>query len=162
MTGGTNTQVSKDTDLIYAPYNGYGKALAVRFDTSVGTAPGGLVTHTTYYALPSDASNTYLARTSTDAIAGTYINITTTTITGGGTFTLTTVPFSGTPTFKWQYSNDGTNFFDYSGSSFTWSSAGTTGWDFGDMNYRYLRLKYTAGTFGGLNLQVIGNGKKQQ
>ena len=45
---------------------------------------------------------------------------------------------AGTPSFKWQSSNDGTNFADLSVSSVTFGSpytAASTQWDFGTYNY---------------------------
>jgi hypothetical protein len=69
---------------------------------------------------------------------------------------------SGTPSFKWEGSNDDSNWYDLTStiSSVTYSSADNTLWDIGEVDYRYLRINYTGPTRGGLSLQVYMSGKK--
>jgi hypothetical protein len=162
MTGGSASDISVANDTITEVSHTLTLALPVLFTKTAGTVPTGLTENTTYYAIPTTTSSLFkLSNTSTGAVAGVTVNITATATAGGGTFVLTPLTFAGTPSFKWQYSNDNANWFDVSTDSFTWSSAGNTGWNFGDIIYRYLRLKFTAGTAGGLNLKVTGNGKKR-
>jgi hypothetical protein len=161
------TYLSLSSDTFRVPGHGLRTGEAVLYATLTGTAPGGLTTQTTYYAIRTNGVDFKLASSKANASAGTAVNITS--LTGSGTFRLTPIGMSGTAaSFKWQVSNDGTNFFDYattangvSVSSFTWSAAGTTGWDFGEIYYKKIRLKYLApATFGGIDLAVTGTGRR--
>jgi hypothetical protein len=107
-----------------------------------------------------DLNTLQLSYTSTGSVAGVYINMTAQTATGGGTFTLTSTTFAGTYSWKYQGSNDGSNFFDLSVSSVTYSAPGNTEWE-GPVYCRWLRVKFTAGTGGGLKLKILGNGKRK-
>lgn len=65
--------------------------------------------------------------------------------------------FSGAPVgnLKLQVSNDGTNFYDYPGSSANISSAGTIIWNVGDVYFQWVKVVYTrtSGT-GTLNITL--------
>ena len=143
---------------IYNYHHGYNTALPLLFSVSSGAAPTGLTTGTTYYAIPIDDFYVKLATTSARAISGLAVDIT---AVGTGDYALTPLAFAGTPSFKWQYSNDNVNWLDMNMSGWTYTGAGSTLWDFGATNYRYIRLKYTAGTAGALSLVVTGDGKTQ-
>lgn len=148
-----------DDDVTTSDAHGISTGFALLFSTvSASTPPTGLTNQTTYYAIVTSPVKFELASTSTGALAGVSLDITA--ITGGGTFTLAPTAFAGTYSFKWQSSNDRSNWYDLPVSSTTYSTPGTTMWD-GDINYRYLKLAITAGTGGGLDLNVRGFGKKR-
>ncbi len=161
MVGGSGNNVDTTTSKINKA-NTFTTGLAVLYTKTAGTNPGTLVVGTTYYAIPVDANNFKLASSTTNAVAGTNVAITTTS-TGGGSFTLTPLAYAGTPSFKWQASNDGTNYSDLSVSSVTYTGASTTPsttlWDFAAYDYRYLRVNVLAPTAGGFNLVVTLQGK---
>jgi hypothetical protein len=145
--------------LINSTSHGLTLGLPVLFATVSGTPPSTLVSGTTYYAIPVTADKFQLATTSTGAIAGANIAITTQTALGGGSYTVTPLAFAGTWSFKFQESNDGTNYYDVpTASSVTYSVPATTMWG-GPIYAQYLRLNFTAGTGGGMKITVKGNGK---
>ena len=159
LYGGADSAVSVSTDKVTKTNHNFTTGLQVVLQKSAGTAPTGLATGTTYYAIRNDANNFQLASSLTNAQAGIAVNVTA--ITGGGTFTLTPLAIAGTPSFKWQESNDNSNWNDISVSSVTMTSlapAATT-WDFGNVNYRYIRLNVVAPTQGAITLVVTGIGK---
>ncbi len=162
MYGGANSAVSVATDKITVTNHALTTGLRVLFSTSAGTAPTGLTTGTTYYAIRNDANNFQLATTSTGAVAGSAINITA--LTGSGSFTVTPSTTTGTPSFKWQQSNDSSNWADINVSSVTMSSLApaSTIWDFGAVTYRYIRLNVIAPTTGAISLIVTGIGKSKE
>lgn len=161
LYGGTDSAVSTTTDKITSSGHGFTTGLPVLLTKSAGTIPTGLTTNATYFAIRSDATTFKLATTSTGAVAGSAVDITA--ITGSGSFTLTPLGLTGTPSFKWQGSNDNTNYNDISVSSVTMSSlaAATTIWDFGSVGYRYVRINVVAPTTGGIALVVTGVGKSK-
>lgn len=161
FTGGSASAIGTASSKINATAHGLTTALPVLYTKTAGTSPGQLSAGTTYYAIPIDANSFKLSDTSTGAVAGSpVISIATQTAAGGGSFTLTPTPIAGSYSFKWQESNDGTNFSDVAVSSVTYAASGNTIWDFGTVNFKWLRLKALTGTGGGLNLQVIGIGKQ--
>lgn len=127
--------------------------------TVTGTAPTGLTTGTTYYAIVTSPIKFKLASSSANALAGTAVNITA--LTGAGTFTLTPTPFAGTPTFKWQGSNDGINYADLNATAISYSAPATSLWD-GLVHYKFLRLNFTAGTGGGMSMKVVAYGQGRE
>lgn len=158
MTGGTNTAILTASSRLHLPAHGFVKALPVLYAKTAGTSPGQLVTGTTYYVIVNSSDDVKLAATSTGAVAGLAVAITTQTATGGGTFSLTALPFTGTWSFKWQASDDATNYYDLPVSSITFSTAGATAWD-GPTYFHYLRLNLTAGTAGALSLKARAFGR---
>lgn len=145
-------------------------ALPVLYSTGA-VAIGGLTNQTTYYVIPVDANTIKLATTSTGAVAGLAITLTSSgTATAAHTYTLAPLAITGTPSFKWQVSNDGNLWQDFtttsSGvavSSVTISAytagGASTSWDFGSFGYQFIRLAVIGPTTGGLNLLVTMNGK---
>lgn len=155
---GTVSKLDLTNDLATVLAHGYNTGLAVLFSTAASPGITGLVGGTTYYVIKNDYDRIGFATTKANASAGTDIDITAEA--GGKTYTLTPLVISGSPGFKWQASNDGTNFTDLAVSSVTVTSASSTAWDFGTVNYSVLRLKYTAPTTGGTNLRAAGTGRK--
>ena len=99
------------------------------------------------------------ATSAVNASAGTDIDITA--LTGAGSFTVTPLAFAaGSAGFKWQGSNDNSNFSDLAVSSITYSSPDNQLWDMGEYNYRYIRVNFTGPTTGGIDLDVIMNGRR--
>jgi hypothetical protein len=160
LSNGDDSNFSVSTDKVTtSSAHGISTGFALLFSTvSASTPPTGLTDQTTYYAIVTSLVDFKLADTSTNSLAGTAIDITA--LTGGGTFTLDPTAFAGTYSFKWQSSNDRSNWFDLPVSSTTYSAPGNTMWD-GTINYKYLRLNITAGTGGGLDLNVTGFGKRR-
>jgi hypothetical protein len=155
-----------------ATANGQASMVALPVLYSIGTvAIGGLTTGTTYYIIPVDANTIKLASSSANAQAGTGITLTSSgTATTAHTYTLAPLAITGTPSFKWQVSNDGSLWQDFTTTSsgvavssvtLTSYTAGgaSTSWDFGSFGYSYIRLAVIAPTTGGLNLLVTLNGK---
>ena len=137
--------------------HGMATGLPVLFATVSGTAPTGLTSGTTYFAIVSDQVTLQLAATSTGSLANLAVDITA--LTGGGSFTLTPTAFAGTYSFKWQASNDLISWFDVPVSSVTYSTPGNSFWD-GSIDYKSRRRAFPAGTGGGLNIKAQGYGKK--
>ena len=162
MTGGINSAVAKYSAVIALPAHGFTLALPVGY-TAAGASIGGLTTNTTYYVIPVSADSIALALTSTGAISGS--SVTVTSVTNQATAhapTLQAVVPSGTPSFKWQMSNNDTDYVDVNISSITVSAYtypyATTAFEFNGFdgfNYRYLRLNVIAPTAGGLKLQAV-------
>lgn len=147
-------------DVTTSAAHGISTGFALLFSTvSASTPPTGLTNQTTYYAIVTTPVKFKLATSSANARAGTAVNITA--LTGGGSFTLAPTAFAGTYSFKWQSSNDRTNWYDLPVTSTTYSTPGTFMWD-GTINYKYLRLDITAGSGGGLDLNVVGYGKRRE
>jgi len=156
---GLASDVNITTDRISETSHGFSTGLPVRFDTTSGTAPSGLTSGTTYYAIRVNADSYQLSDTSTGAVAGLDIDITS--LTGGGGFDvipLALVTNPNTACFKWQASNDNTNFSDLAVSSVTYTAAGNTLWDLTSYPYRYLKIVFTAPAAGGLDLDVWFSG----
>lgn len=162
MTGGVTPAFTLASSLFSVPSHGLTLALPVLYS---GTpAIGGLATGTTYYAVPVDANSFKLAKFSTSAVAGIDLVVITSTNTQltQDTYTLAPLGISGIPSFKWQVSNDNSNWNDLAVSSVTMGSTGTayatpptsTFWSFGYIGARYLRLNAVAPTTGGIKLTV--------
>lgn len=165
FSNGNEPEVSTANDTITLASGGHGISTGypMYLTTLTGTAPTGLTTGTTYYAIVTGNNVFKLASTSTGSLAGTAIDITA--VTGSGTFTLTPTAFAGSWGLSWQSSNDNLNWYTLpNASSVTfatpWTAANTM-WD-SDIIFKYLRLVVTAGTGGGLNLKVRGYGKKSE
>lgn len=158
---GTASAYSLNGTQITATAHGLTLALPVLYSTS-GFALSGLTNQTTYYAIPVDANTFGLSLTSTGAVAGSYITLASSSTAGPHTFTVAPLAITGTASFKWQSSNDGTNFFDLpNATSVTFGSpytAATTIWD-GTINFKWLRFNFTAPTTGAMNVVVTGQGK---
>ncbi len=166
FTGGAPSNLSiqlfHSSSTIMISTHGITSGFPMWWQTLSGSTPTPLNVGTTYYVIRVDQNNIKLALTSTGALAGLNINISSQSLTGGSFFKLNPVGFAGTPSFKWQASNDNVSYFDLPISSVTFSSGvSSTMWD-GTVNYRWLRFNYSAGTGGGMNIKVNGNGKKFQ
>jgi len=166
MYGGTNSAVKTASSILNIPAHGFTNGLQVLFATSAGTAPGTLVTGTTYYVSVVDANNIRLATTSAYAVAGTpYVAVTTQTTLGGGSFTATPLTFAGTWGFYWSGSNDGTNWSDLTSSSissFTYTSATaptTYLWNNGPIDLHYLKGVFTSGSAGAASFNLTYHGR---
>jgi hypothetical protein len=157
MTGGAASPISSSAETITKAYHGMATALGVRFDTVSGTAPGGLTSGVTDYAIVPNINTIKLATTSTGAIAGVALDIGSQT--GGGSFTLTPMAFAGTPSFKIQVSNDASSWFDLNVASITYSAPGNYLWDLGQPSYRFMRVKYIHGSNGVFNLDMKAVGR---
>lgn len=161
FTGGGPSNIDLAANTITVAGNALTTGRPVLYTKSAGTDPTPLAAGTTYYPIVVTAGSAFqLSYTSTGALAGLPIDLTAAAT--GGTFALTPLALTGSPSFKWQLSNDGSNFIDINVSSVTFSSPYTstsTYWDFGQVNMRYLRLKFTGPTTGGVSLSVKPNGK---
>lgn len=155
MSGGVNPDVSTTTANITISTHGWSDGTALLFETVSGTAPTGLTTGTTYYAIYVDANNIQLASSLANAEAGTEISITA--FTGLGSFGLTPLTWTGNAV-KLQASNDNTNWSDISGTSTTLTAAGNTIWNIIDPFYKYIRFVYTPSA-GATDLTVTVYGK---
>ncbi len=182
LTGGTTSAYSLNSAVIRIAGNPFwardtanGQASMVGLPvllSSGAVAPiGGLTLNTTYFVIPIDYNTFSLSGTSTGAIAGVAITITSTqTPTTANTYTLRPLAITGTPSYKWQVSNDGLLWQDFTSSSsgvavssvtllsYTFGGASTS-WDFGNFGYNYIRLAVIGPTTGGINLYVTMNGK---
>jgi hypothetical protein len=157
----TGTAVSSGSYIITIPTHSLTTAFAVRFTTNSGIGLRPLVNQTTYFVNYITSNTFAVVDTATGAINNLYIKITTNAL-SSTQYGFIPVPFSGTPSFKWQSSNDNTNWFDLPVASFTAPSPltpGTTSWNFGPVYYRYQRVNFSSATAGGFNLQILGNGK---
>jgi hypothetical protein len=139
------------------------RGVAVLYPTTNSPSIGGLTGGTTYYWLPGGGSSFYLAKYSTSAVAGSpssdFVTVTSTNSgTTAHTYAFAPLTISGIPRFKWQVSDDNSNWDDLGVSSVTVSSysipPAVTSWGFGPLGYRYIRLNVTAPTTGGLYLKV--------
>lgn len=159
MIGGLATDVDLGANTITESAHGFPTGLRALFATTSGTAPTGLTTGTTYWTIRATDNTYQLATSSTLALAGTAIDITAQT--GSGVFAVTPLTISaGSAGFKWQASNDGSNFTDLSVASVTYSAAGNSIWDFGSYNYRWLRIVFVAPTSGGIALSAKMHAKR--
>jgi len=159
MNNGVDGAFSVSSDKISKADHGLTTGVSVLLSTTAGTPPGGLSADTTYYAIKLNDNIFQLATSSTNALAGTDIDITG--VTGSGTVVLTPPALDiGSAGYKWQGSNDNTNWSDVttSISSITYAASGNTLWDVGEYNFKYLRMVYTAPDWGALDLDVTLNG----
>lgn len=161
MTGGTPAYYSAASDIINVASHGFTVGLPILYS---GTpAIGGLVTGTTYYAVPIDANNIYMATTSALAVAGVYhANITVQLSSPtAATYTLAPLAIAGSPLFTWSVSNDGVNYVvSPSSGGLSISATGTGIVDFGDLDYRYLKMAVTGPTQGGIKVQTYIMGRQ--
>lgn len=157
MTGGNTPADVLGSAVLSIPSHGMSLALPVLYSGS--PVIGGLSSQTTYYVIPVTANSLELASSKSNALLGIGITVVSTnTQTSKNTYSLTPLSITGNPSFKWQVSNDGSNWNDLAVSSVTVSSysnpAATTIWSFGYIGTRYLRLSVVAPTTGGLSLNV--------
>jgi hypothetical protein len=168
MAGGTDSAIA--SNVFTKASHGFTTGLQVLYTASAGTDPQNLIAGTSYYVIKVDANSFKLATTMAKATTTVPVPITISTFTTGGSFTLTPLVITGTPSFKWEVSNDNTNWTTLTTSASNVSlssvtvSAYTLGgasssWDFGPIAFRYVRLNVVAPTQGGLFLVVTGNGK---
>lgn len=146
--------------------NDYPLGLPVLITLNSGTIASGLTANATYYVAQNTASSVSLSSSVALAQSLTFVDISTAPT---GSMTLTPIALSGSPAIKLQASNDGVNYSDlYIGTdqclvTFTSPYASSDAmWDFGNVYFRYLRLNYTSGTWGAVNLRIILNGKSFQ
>lgn len=161
MTGGTVSAYKLGSGNIAILNHHLTRALAVLY--TQGALIGGLTDQTTYYAIPVDANNIKLASSQNNAVTGTFITFTSSTSqVSAHTFHLDPLPYTGVASFKWQVSNDNTNWTDLNVSSITIHAtdpANNFAWDFGPITLRYVRANVVAPTTGGLQLKIdmVGN-----
>lgn len=166
MTGGSDAAFALGSSLFTSPSSN-GLTLALPILYTQGTAAiGGLANQTTYYAIPTSGNSFMLSKYSTSAVAGIDLVVVTSTNTqvasAKHTYTLSPLGISGTPSFKWQVSNDGSNWYDLAVASVTMSSytnpPTNTFWTFGYISAAQLRLNVIAPTTGGISLvtTVVG------
>lgn len=150
--------------------NNFTQALPVLLTTATVTISG-LTNQTTYYISvinpnTNGVSNTFkLSLTSTGAVAGVGIVLaSSSTVTNR--FTLAPLAFTNTTGgIQLQASNDNSNFVNLTTGNYglaitsvTFSSSGNnTLWDLGPIQYKYLRLKESPPTTGGVNYTVTSN-----
>lgn len=163
MVGGSNPGLTLNSQVFSTPgTTGLTLALPVVYAVGTATAAGGLTNGTTFYAVPKSATSFYLAKYSTSALAGLSADYVTVTSTSSGivinNYTFTPIAWSGSATFIWQASDDGSTYATAPSTgtvTITSNTAATVSLiDFGVFNYRYLRLNYTAPTFGALSIKV--------
>lgn len=161
MAGGITSAYAINSPKISITNHGLTRALAVLY--TQGALIGGLTDQTTYYAIPVDVNTVELASSKNNAVAGTFITFTSsTTQLSQHTASLAPLPFTDVAGFKWQLSNDNSNWDDLTVASITVHSTdlpGTFAWDFGPITLRYLRANVTAPTTGGLQVKIdmVGN-----
>lgn len=156
MTGGVDAAFTLNAAPIALPNNVFTLALPVLFTVGSGTAPGGLVAGTTYFAIPGSGNEVSFATTSARALSNQPLLITSSsTQTTANSFTFTPLPFTGTAGFEWEVSNDGINFDVLTGvSSVTFTGSGVATWNFGTLGFRYLELSFSSQTAGGAVLDT--------
>lgn len=162
---GVNPDISISDDIITKTNHALTTGLQVRYDTTSGSAPGGLTTGTTYFAIKLTENTYKLASSSTNAVAGTAIDITSLPTTAS-TYTMTPPALTTTANngFYWQASNDNTTFTDLppvTYSSVTYSSAGSTLWNFSTFPWKYLRMVFTAPTRGAIAIAAKFYGREE-
>ena len=133
--------------------------LDVLLRATSGTVPGPLVAETTYYAINSTVDIVQLATTSAQAIARDPIVLVSSTTTGTQTYTLIPLAYTGTPSFKWQSSNNGSDWADVNTSSITMSAPTftTSMWDFDYVSFSDYRLAIIAPTAGAMYIKSVVN-----
>jgi hypothetical protein len=156
VTIATLTAINSITNVISSTQS-YPSGFALLY-TSSSYNGGSLTNNATYYALNPTSTRLQLSATQTDTTA---VILGTGTV---GSFTLTPIniqassPFSG----KWQYSNNGNDWYDSTQSSVTVLGTQTPTnyfWDFGFTTYKYIRFNLTAGSFGAIKILIRGYGK---
>ena len=155
---GTGADVNSTTERITKAGHGFTEAMAVLFSTTAGSPPGGLTHGTTYYVIRVNKDQIQLSTGTTEAMDGLEVNLTAQTSTN--TFTLAPLAFAGTPSFKWQASNNATDWFDLNVTSITWSAASNTLWEWTAPTFKWIRLNLLGPTTGGLKLGVTLHGRE--
>ena len=169
LYGGTNSSYTINSANIVVNNHGFTKALAVLYS---GTpAIGGLTNNATYYVVVVDSNRIQLATTSALAQAGTGVVLTSSsTQTSADSYTLTPSTTTGIPSFRWEVSNDLTNWTAWTTNTYnisissvtmlTYTNGGATSiWDPGLVNYKGLRLKVIGPDRGGVMLKAFVHGK---
>lgn len=161
VTTATLTQVNSVTNVITSTAN-YPAGFALLYTSSTYYSAGtyGLTNNTTYYAFNPTATSLQL---STGTAAGqSAVIVGTGTI---GSFTLTPINIQASSPFSaaWYSSNDNRNWYAVNATSIT--ILGTTGatnimWDFQFATMKYLRFAVATGTFGAIQLNLRGYGKR--
>jgi hypothetical protein len=167
----TSANYTLNTPTITITSNKFTTGLPVLYSTG-SVAISGLTNQTTYYISVINpntlgVSNSFkLASTSTGAVAGVGIVLASSSSVSN-VYTLAPLAFTNTSGggFQIQWSNDGTNFVNAttgnwaaSISSVTFSSSGNDSiYDLGPIQYKWLRLKETPPTTGGVNYTVTSN-----
>ena len=143
--------------------NSFAVGLPVLYSTTTGNiAP--LVSQTTYYVTAVDNAKFKLASSRANAQAGTAISFTSFVATGTVSAAFTPIAYSaGVPAaYKFQRSNDGSNWADMpvsSGTVYATAVSSAQAVDFGDANFRYYRVNFSASTFGAANIKAFLCGK---
>jgi len=164
MNGGTDPDITVSNDSIRKVQHGFDTGLRVWVSTLTGTIPTGLTMGSTYFAVKLNSDVYQLATSSMNAVAGTVVDITR--LIGSSTINATPLALvlvSGAASntgFKWQVSNDQTNYNDISVSSFTYVSSTSTIVDLGALAYRWLRMVYVGPTSGALSIKAAVNARR--
>jgi hypothetical protein len=159
VTVATLTAINSVTNVISSTQS-YPSGFALLFtSSSYNYSSTTLTNNTTYYAFNTSATTLQISTGTTGSIA---VILGTGTI---GSFNLTPINIQASSpfNFKWQYSNDGSNWYDSTQSSVTVFATTTPTnyfWDFGFTVYKYIRIKLTSGNFGVIKLQIYGYGKR--
>lgn len=156
MTNGITPSWTLGSGAITIPSHGYTLALPILYVQGTSAAIGGLVTGTTYYAVPIDANTIGLSSTSVVAQTGTFISLTSSsTLNTQATYALNPLAYvTGSAGFAWQVSNDNVSWTNMAVTSVTYATPATTSWALGTIGYTYLGLNVTGPTSGALNLKV--------
>lgn len=133
---------------------------------SSSTMPSELTENATYYASRVTATSFCLSTNSIDAFADHCVPFTPA---DAVQVKLTPIPSSGTYSFAFYKSDDGTNWYSLFNSShgavssivvenpFTTNSVF---WDLGDITFKWFRMYFGSGTFGGMNVKLYLYGKR--
>ena len=166
----TSANYTLNTPTITISGNNFTTGLPVLYSTG-SVAISGLTNQTTYYiSVISPNSNGVssrfkLASTSTAAVAGVGIVLASSSSVSN-VYTLAPLAFTNTTGgIQLQASNDNSNFVNLTTGNYglaitsvTFSSSGNnTLWDLGPIQYKYLRLKESPPTAGGVNYTVTSN-----
>ncbi len=163
MVGAVNPAWVLGGKNITLPAHGFTLALPVLYSTGTGAAAiSGLTNQTTYYAIPMDANTVQLATSSAQAVLGVgTVLASSSTLTAAKSYTLAPLAWSaGSAGFDWETSNDNSTWTPIATSSVTFSNggAGSIAWTLNALAPRYLSLKVTGPTQGGLKLAVTASG----
>ncbi len=154
--------------------SGLTTGLAVLYSSTSLATIGGLLTGTTYYAVPINATQFELANCSSCAAPALLKDLVVVTSTnsqvGAHTYTLVPLALTGTASYTWQGSNDNANWNSLyvtslpSGSitaaTLNVTATANSSWDFGFYNYRYMRLSVVGPTTGGILVNANVNIKQ--
>lgn len=143
--------------------HGLDTAIPVILRQTAGKIPPPLTAETTYFAINSGANVVQLATTSAKAqVLDPIIMVSSFPADGTQTYTLVIASsnINGYPTFTWEGSNDGSEYFTIVSSvaavyNKLWNH------DFGEFNYTTLRFTYTAPTYGPTDVKATINMKQR-